>query len=127
MPQFSQRMLSLLIEQLRPIQFRGKARLLHSLSARAGERSAVVFGTIFHLDLEDYIQRSIFLGTFEPAETRIVSKYLQKGMTVVDVGANVGYFTALGAKRVGSGGRIAAFEPSPYAFQRMSRMVCENR
>jgi len=123
----NQTALSLLVEPLRHLQFRGKARMLHFLSPRSGERSAVVFGAIFHLDLEDYIQRSIFLGTFEPDETRLVSRYLQQGMTVVDVGANVGYFTALSAKMVGSRGRVASFEPSPYAFQRLSGMISENQ
>jgi len=127
MPGFSPKIVARLIDQLRPAQFRGKARLLHRLSPHSGETSASIHRTIFHLDLEDYIQRSIYLGTFEPAETRLVTGYLQKGMTLVDVGANVGYFTALGAQIVGPDGRVAAFEPSPYAFGRLSAMVLENR
>jgi len=120
-------MIELLIDRLRPFQFRGKARLLHRLSPHGGERDAVVFGARFRLDLDDYIQRSIYLGTFEAAETRLITKYLNRGMTLVDAGANVGYFTALGAQRVGTEGQVVAFEPSPYAFQRLSRMVAENR
>ncbi|UZQ55316.1 FkbM family methyltransferase [Trichothermofontia sichuanensis B231] len=44
--------------------------------------------------------------------------YLCKaGDTVVDVGANIGYFTAYAADRVGESGRIFAFEPEPKNFK----------
>jgi len=35
-------------------------------------------------------------------------------MTVVDGGAHLGLYTVLGARGVGSGGRVLAFEPDPY-------------
>jgi FkbM family methyltransferase len=79
------------------------------------------------LDLSDFIQRQIYLGTFEPKETLAVTDYLRPGMTFVDVGANVGYYTALAARKVaGAGGRVVAFEPSPYAFGRLKRLVEAN-
>ena len=116
-----------LLEILRPIHFRGKARLLNSVAPNSGLKTARVFGTTFHLDLADFIQRQIYLGTAEPQETRLVKQYLKPGMTFVDVGANVGYYTALAAKLVGPAGRVIAFEPSPYAFERLSAMVSANR
>ncbi len=80
------------------------------------------------LDLADLIQRQIYQGTFEPHETVSVKRYLRPGMTFVDVGANVGYYTALAAGLVGGrGGRVVAFEPSPYAFARLKQLVESNR
>ncbi len=80
------------------------------------------------LDLSDLIQRQIYQGTFEPRETVSVKRYLRPGMTFVDVGANVGYYTALAAKFVaGRGGRVVAFEPSPYAFTRLKQLVESNQ
>lgn len=38
-------------------------------------------------------------------------RYLRPGETFVDVGANVGYLSITGAKAVGPGGRVFAFEP----------------
>ena len=119
-------MLEKLVNLFRPVHFRGKARLLHALTEKRGERRATIFGAILDLDLEDYIQRSVYLGTFEPDETRMIARHLHEGMTFVDVGANVGYFTALGAARVGRTGRVVAFEPSPYAFRRLQSMVKQN-
>jgi FkbM family methyltransferase len=114
------------IEALRPAHFRGKARLLNSLVATSGVKRAGIFGSEFELDMSDFIQRQIYLGTFEPSETRVVKGFLQPGMTFVDVGANVGYYTALAARLVGAAGRVISFEPSAYAFDRLSAMVSAN-
>jgi FkbM family methyltransferase len=78
------------------------------------------------VDLSEYIQRHIYLGCYEPRETRWVRDWLRPGMTVIDAGANVGYFTALAASCVGTGGRVFAVEPSPYAFERLQRFLDSN-
>src|SRR5215831_21394191 len=116
-----------LSEAIRPYNFRGKARLLHSLSSREGEREAEIFGYKIKLDLADYIQRSIYLGTFEPDESAQIKKYLKPGMTFVDVGANVGYYSLMAASLVGPRGRVLAFEPSPYAFARLKETIERNK
>jgi FkbM family methyltransferase len=116
-----------LIDTLRPIRFRGKARLLNRFLARDGERTTRVFGYRMKLDLAEYIQRMIYLGAYERQETRWVRRWLRRGMTFVDVGANVGYYSLLAASRVGPEGRIFALEPSPVAAGRLKATVQENR
>lgn len=111
---------------LAPIAFRGKARLLHSLCPHRGECDARIFGYNVSLYLEDYIQRSIFLRTFEPQETQLVASYLRRGMTFVDAGANIGYFSLLAASIVGSEGIVYAFEPSPIEVCRLKANVSRN-
>jgi FkbM family methyltransferase len=78
------------------------------------------------LDLKDLIQRSIYLGTFEPFETRVVASFLSPGMTVIDVGANVGYYTALASSKVGFDGNVIAVEPAPRPFARLKDMIVKN-
>ena len=113
---------------VRPLRFRGKARLMNMVGPNSGTRRARIFGSVFELDLEDFIQRQIYLGTFEPDETGLVKRHLRPGMTFVDVGANVGYYTALAARQVaGSGGRVISFEPSLYAFEKLHSMVRGNK
>jgi FkbM family methyltransferase len=51
-------------------------------------------------------------NSYEPHLTSIFETYCQKGMTVVDVGANVGYYTLLASQLVGPSGRVLAFEPN---------------
>lgn len=50
---------------------------------------------------------------YEPHLSGRLGAYLQPGMTFVDVGANVGFYSILAARRVGSAGRVVAFEPNP--------------
>ena len=114
------------MDALRPYQFRGKSRLLSPLAAGGGERSAELFGYRVTLDVGEHIQRFIYLGQYEPAETRLIAGSLRPGMTFVDVGANVGYFSLLAASRVGPTGRVLAIEPSPVAFSRLLRTVQAN-
>jgi len=48
--------------------------------------------------------------------TRKLSEIIEEGMTVLDIGANVGFYTVALAKLVGKSGRVYAFEPDPYNF-----------
>jgi len=52
-------------------------------------------------------------GCIEYASERFVSKVLQPGDWFIDVGANIGVFSLIGASRCGPFGRIFAFEPNP--------------
>ena len=53
-------------------------------------------------------------AVFEPKTTERVLSLVKPGMTVIDVGANVGYFTLLMARAVTSSGRLIAFEPTEH-------------
>jgi FkbM family methyltransferase len=61
------------------------------------------------------------LGLHEPGTTAAIKKIVRTGMTVVDVGAHLGYFTALFAGLVGRKGRVYAFEPDPKTFDFLRR------
>lgn len=72
----------------------------------------------------------MFTHTWEPAETKIFKQYIKKGMTVVDAGAYIGYFSLLASKLVGSRGRVYAFEPSPECLELLHKNIqlndCKN-
>jgi tRNA G37 N-methylase Trm5 len=64
------------------------------------------------LDLSDQvIGMNIIRGCYERTETEFVHRTVRSGQTVLDVGANVGYFTIVMASLVGSSGAVYAFEP----------------
>lgn len=48
---------------------------------------------------------------YEPHVTAAMLPFLQPGKVVVDIGANIGYYTLLAASRLGSQGKVIAFEP----------------
>ena len=52
-------------------------------------------------------------GRWEPAEERFLLDALRPGAVFVDVGANVGYFSVVGAKAVQGSGRVFSIEPEP--------------
>jgi FkbM family methyltransferase len=56
---------------------------------------------------------SFSLGTTEPEVQAALVRLLRPGHVFYDVGANVGFYTVLASKRVGSNGRVYAFEPVP--------------
>ncbi|MFJ5088752.1 FkbM family methyltransferase [Streptomyces sp. NPDC088674] len=85
--------------------------------ARAEPRHLVCrtrVGTRFNVDTRDLIQRYIYMfGMWEPNLTKWLSSRLKPGDVFVDVGANIGYFSALGARLVGAGGAVVSVEASP--------------
>lgn len=51
-------------------------------------------------------------GRYEAHLTAVFERYCTPGMTVVDVGANLGYYSLLASKLVGPSGRVVALEPN---------------
>jgi len=52
----------------------------------------------------------------EEGTTGLFKKVVKPGNIVVDIGANIGYFTLLAAKLVGESGKVFSFEPEPKNF-----------
>jgi FkbM family methyltransferase len=65
-------------------------------------------------------------GVWEPLETATALALLKPGDSFLDLGANLGYYTLLAARRVGGEGRVYAFEPDPEAFALLQRNVAVN-
>jgi FkbM family methyltransferase len=53
------------------------------------------------------------LGTYEPEVQKLYAGLLRRGMTVYDVGANVGFLSMLAARLVGPTGSVVCVEPLP--------------
>lgn len=70
-------------------------------------------GWSLFIDDTDSLQLKQHRGVFEPSETQLCQQLIGPGARVVDVGANIGYYTKLFAHLVGSNGIVHAFEPSP--------------
>src|SRR5260370_40123996 len=67
--------------------------------------------------------RSLVYGTWEPAATSAVVGTVQPGMTVIDIGAHIGYYTLLFAKCVGSAGQGFSFEPLPGNYALLQKNI----
>jgi FkbM family methyltransferase len=81
----------------------------------------------FALDTRCGIDRWIYyLGTYERADTRLMLRMLRPGWVVLDVGANIGWYTLMAAKALAGTGAVHAFEPAPEEFARLSRNLALN-
>ena len=87
-----------------------------------------IFGHVLYLDTrDDSVSPALLLrGAWEAHVTRVMLRLLRPGMRVVEVGANVGYYTVLAASCVGPTGSVIAFEPNPAIAERLRRAVVVN-
>jgi len=72
-------------------------------------------GHPFVIDLRDTVvgQGILYDGAWEPEKTQLFAQLLRLGDRVVDVGANIGYYSVLFGHSVGEHGRVLAIEPDP--------------
>jgi len=85
------------------------------------------YGARIHLNPRDpVVSGALALGVYEKPETRFFLKTIAPGMTFLDVGANVGYYSALALARIGPAGRVIAFEPDPETFEYLQRTIAAN-
>ena len=77
--------------------------------------SVTALGNTYYIQPEDKMITPIVLdwGVWERSETQEVCEILHPGDTFIDVGADFGWYTVIGAKVVGPTGRVIAFEPVP--------------
>jgi FkbM family methyltransferase len=69
--------------------------------------------------LNRYFARVLHGSGYETGYDTAFQELLKEGDCVWDVGANVGYYTKMFAKRVGGLGRVFAFEPSPVNYSKL--------
>lgn len=68
----------------------------------------------------------IVRGTLEPPVQEALRRLLAPGDVFYDIGANVGFFTILGARLVGPRGRVIAFEPVPSCARGVGHNIALN-
>lgn len=85
-----------------------------------------IFGRYFFYYLSDdkYVGQRIALGKYEPYETQLILRQARVGDVVVDVGANIGYYTVLLAKKCK---KVYAFEPDKINFEILKKNVEANK
>lgn len=86
-----------------------------------------VDGHTLFFDSHDKILLETFSkDEYEKATTGAVKKLVKKGMNVINIGANIGYFTLLMARQVGPTGKVLAFEPFPSTAKFLQKNVENN-
>lgn len=85
------------------------------LDRKAGEVGSVQIGDfVIYADASDReVGAHVLKGAYEPNVTWAFNELVRLDQTVIDVGANIGFFTMLSANRVGPGGHVLAIEANP--------------
>lgn len=113
---------------------RASRALLRRASSWYGRAPVPIAGGLGHLlyvstaDLPlDHAHAGLIVrGTLEPPVQEALRRLLAPGAVFYDVGANVGFFTILGARLVGAGGRVVAFEPVPACARAVASNIALN-
>jgi FkbM family methyltransferase len=90
-------------------------------------RTGVLRGSIgqicfdFDFGLSPYV-RDMYAGGYEADIVQLLRRLLKKGGVYVDVGANIGYLSAVAAGCVGTQGTILSIEPAPRYFDQLARL-----
>ena len=78
-------------------------------------------GRSMHIPENEYLH--VVVLEDDGLDNKVIKKLVKKGDTVLDLGANIGYWTCLFADLVGETGRVFAFEPSPDNFKMLKKNV----
>ena len=70
-----------------------------------------------------FIGQRVALGKYEPYETKLILRQLKSNQVVIDVGANIGYYTILIADKVK---RVYALEPDKTNFEILKKNILAN-
>jgi FkbM family methyltransferase len=65
-------------------------------------------------------------GSYEEETTHLFSEVVKEGMTVLDIGANIGYYSLLAGRQVGKLGKVFAFEPWKESFALLEKNIDVN-
>lgn len=66
-------------------------------------------------------------GVHEQNSTEEVKKIVKKGMKILEIGANIGYYALLEMKLAGETGHLYALEPDPRNYAMLSRNLALNK
>jgi len=89
----------------------------------AGGLGHLLYVSTADLPLDHAHAGLIVRGTLEPPVQEALRRLLAPGDVFYDIGANVGFFTLLGARLVGPSGRVVAFEPVPWCARAVGRNI----
>lgn len=99
---------------------------LNFLLGNLKPKSVVVDGNRMILDKGDSMRLSI-LGIYEPLAVKHFQERIKPGDIVLDIGAHIGYYTLMAAKRVGNKGKVYAFEPNKDNLGLLNKNISINK
>jgi FkbM family methyltransferase len=91
-----------------------------SVTVRAGT------GAGLRLIILPRTEKYYWSGLYEPRAQEVIAEHLAPGSVMWDVGAHIGFLSAIAARAVGPTGHVVAFEPLPENASRLRQTVEAN-
>jgi FkbM family methyltransferase len=86
-----------------------------------------IANVVFEFDLDRYRGTApMYFGSYALPLVETMKRYLRPGDVFFDVGANIGYLSAIAAGLVGPSGQVHCFEPAPEYFERVEKLAALN-
>jgi FkbM family methyltransferase len=96
-------------------------------TAQSTRTFTTFYGATMTGNISDTVLKRVFyFGVFEPSLSRYLLNTIKEEETVVDIGANYGYFSMLLSRLVGSSGRVLAFEAFPETYASLMKNLTTN-
>lgn len=106
----------------KPLKAMANAAICRCIPQRIKRKGA----TIVLNQKDPVVSGAIAFGVYEKAETAFFCSVCRPGMTFIDIGANIGYYSALASRRIGPSGQIVALEPDPESFRYLKQNIVAN-
>lgn len=97
-------------------------RVQHALwtSKNSFQDVRLPFGSTIRVNPKEEVGRSLCtFGIYDLVVTEALLRLLVPGELAMDIGANIGYTTAVMASQIGSSGKVISFEPSSRVFENL--------
>lgn len=106
-----------------------RSKFLRGYLSITGVRTVVCRrnGARFRLNMDKSVDYRFYLGEFERGNLDYFLSHIKPDDVVIDVGANIGIYAILAAKRTGIAGKVIAFEPAEKAFESLRNNISLNR
>src|SRR5574343_315467 len=83
---------------------------------------------VFFLDQNDIaVSGSLAFGVFEKFESNLFANSIEAGMNIVDIGAHIGYYSVIAARKTGNDGKVFSFEPENRNYSLLRKNIESNR
>lgn len=80
-------------------------------------------GQLINLKAEDHIQRTLlWYGFYEKNSILQWEQFIENDAVVIDIGANIGYYTLIAANKAGRG-RVHSFEPVTVSYEALQQNI----
>lgn len=119
---------------IKPLTQNRLSKLLLLKKSYSFLHSIVIPKSIMVDDMELYLhpydrelsEKLVLNKNWQKFEIEIILKNINEGDTVLDIGANIGYYTIYIARKVGKNGKVFCFEPDPVNCSFLKKSVIAN-